>query len=114
MAVALKNTPDVRSPSLLDRAPIAGLVGAVYVLGCIGVLGKALPYLWWEVLGFDKESMMFSILLLMVLAAAAVGVGFVGLKVLGARAPVGTRAGVFVAVVGILIILLLTRWASLW
>jgi preprotein translocase SecE subunit len=114
MAVALKNTPDVRSPSLLDRAPIAGLVGAVYVLGCIGVLGKALPYLWWEVLGFDKESMMFSILLLMVLAAAAVGLGFVGLKVLGARAPVGTRAGVFVAVVGILIILLLTRWASLW
>jgi preprotein translocase SecE subunit len=114
MAVALKNTPDVRSPLLPDRAPIAGLVGAVYVIVCIGILGKALPYLWWEVFGFDKESMMFSILLLMVLAAAAVGLGFVGLKVLGARAPVGTRAGVFVAVVGILIILLLTRWASLW
>jgi preprotein translocase SecE subunit len=114
MAVAVKNTTEVRTASLFDRAPIASLIGAAYVIACLGVLGKALPYIWWEVFGFDESSMMFSILLLMVLTVAAAGLGFIGLRVLGARAPVGTRAGVFVAVVGILIILLLTRWASLW
>ncbi len=114
MAVAVKNTPDVRTPSLFDRMPIVSLIGAVYVIVCLAVLGKALPYLWWEIIGFDENSMMYAVLFLMVLAAAAVGLGFVGLRLLGTHAPVGTRAGIFVAVLGILLILLLTRWASLW
>jgi preprotein translocase SecE subunit len=114
MAVAVKNTPEVRTPSLLDRMPVVSLIGAAYVIGCLAVLGKGVPYLWWEVLGLDEASMMNSILLLMVLAAAAFGLGFVGLKLLGTWAPAGTRAGIFVAALGVLLILLLTRWASLW
>src|SRR5260370_31644371 len=114
MAVAVKNSPEVRSPSLFDRAPVLSLIGAAYVIGCVAVLGKVVPWLWWEVIGFDESIMMASILLLMVLTVAAAGLGFLGLWLLGRRAPVGTRAGIFVAVLGVLVILLLTRWASLW
>ncbi len=114
MAVAVKNAPDVRSSSLFDRMPVLSLLGAAYVIVCLAILGRALPYLWWEVIGFDEASMMYSILLLMVLAVAAAGLGYLGLRLLGNRAPVGTRAGIFVAFAGIVIILLLTRWASVW
>jgi preprotein translocase SecE subunit len=113
MALAVKNTPEVGSPSPFDRVPIVGLVGAAYIIGCLGVLGKALPYLWWETLGIG-QSATTTLLLIFVLAAAACGLGYLGLKLLGPRAAVGTRAAVFVAFLGVLLILLLTRWASLW
>src|SRR5260370_29101057 len=114
MAVAVKNSPDVRSPSLFERAPVLSLIGAAYVIGCVAVLGKVVPWLWWEVIGFDESSMMASILLLMVLTVAAAGLGFLGLWLLGRRAPVGTRARIFVAVLGVPVILPLTPWASFW
>src|SRR5260370_25151384 len=113
MAVAVKNSPDVRSPSLFERAPVLSLIGAAYVILCVAVVGKVLPFLWWEVIGFDESSMMASILLLMVLSATTVGLGFVGLRLLGPRAPAGSRAGIFVGGVGILLLLLLTRLGSL-
>ena len=38
MAVAVKNTPEVASASLLDRMAIASLAGAAYVLGTLGIV----------------------------------------------------------------------------
>src|ERR1700693_2299766 len=113
MAVAVKNTPEVGSPSPFDRMPIIGLLGAAYIIGCLGVLGFVLPQLWWEVLGLS-QSATTTLSLILVLALAAAGLGYLGLWLLGKRAPVGTRAAIFVAVIGLLLILLLTRWASLW
>src|SRR5260370_37779392 len=78
MAVAVKNSPEVRSPSLFDRAPVLSLIGAAYVIGCVAVLGKVVPWLWWEGIGFDESSMMASILLLMVLTVAAAGLCMLG------------------------------------
>jgi preprotein translocase SecE subunit len=37
-----------------------------------------------------------------------------GVRMLGPKAAPGVRAGIFVGLVGVLLILLLTRWASLW
>lgn len=114
MAVAVKTTPRASTPSPFDRMPIVSLVGAAYVIGCFGVVGLVLPYLWWEVFGLDEASMMNQVLLMLVVGLTLFGMGFVGIQLLGNRAPVGTRAGIFVAVVGVLLILLITRWASLW
>jgi hypothetical protein len=39
---------------------------------------------------------------------------WLGGKLLGTQTPPGVRAGVFVAFVGFLLVVLLTRWVSLW
>ena len=46
MAVAVKNTPEVTSASVLDRMAIASLVGAAYVLGTLGIVFYLIPSLW--------------------------------------------------------------------
>jgi len=112
MAVAVKNTPEVSSSSL-DRLPVASLVGVLYVLGSLGIVFGLLPTLWWNVLGFRPTFASASVLGVLMVAAA------LGLIVLGGRGPVvkaphGTRAGIFVGILGFLVILLLTRWVSLW
>jgi preprotein translocase SecE subunit len=49
-----------------------------------------------------------------VCVAALTALGWLGLRLLGAHAPAGSRAGIFAGLVGVLLALLLTRWASLW
>jgi preprotein translocase SecE subunit len=113
MAVAVKNPPQVGAGTL-ERLPVASLTGVVYVVGSLAVVFGLLPTLWWNVFGFSRTSFAWDSLLGVVMFAAAVGLTAFGARSLGARAPHGTRAGVFVGLVGLLLILLLTRWASLW
>jgi preprotein translocase SecE subunit len=113
MAVAVKNTPDVGS-SPFDRLPVASLVGVVYVLGCLGIVFGLLPAVWWNVLGFSRSSFAAGSLLGVLMFVAAVGLAIVGVRGLAEKAPHGTKAGVFIGLIGILFVLLLTRWASLW
>jgi preprotein translocase SecE subunit len=112
MAVAVKNTPELGNP--LDRLPVVSLVGVVYVLVCLGVVFGALPWLWWNVFHFSTTSFAAGSVLGVVMLAAAVGLVVVGARGLGTKVPHGTRAGIFVALVGLLFVLLLTRWISLW
>jgi preprotein translocase SecE subunit len=112
MAVAVKNTPDVGS-SPLDRLPAASLVGVVYVLGCLGIVFGLLPAIWWNVLGFSRTSFAAGSLLGVLMLAAAMGLTVLG-GVVGARAPHGTRGGIFVGLLGLVLVLLLSRWVSLW
>jgi preprotein translocase SecE subunit len=113
MAVAVKNPPEV-SAGALDRLPVASLVGVVYVVGALGVVFGLLPWLWWNVLGFSPTSFAAASVLGVVMLAAAVGLAAFGVRVLGAKAPPGTRAGVFAGLAGLLFILLLARWVSMW
>jgi preprotein translocase SecE subunit len=113
MAVAVKNTPDV-GPNPLDRLPAASLVGIVYVLGSLGIVFGLLPGIWWNVFGFSKTSFAAGSLLGAVMLAVALGLAILGARVVGARAPHGTHAGIFVGLLGLVFILLLTRWVSLW
>jgi len=89
----------------------------LYVIGCLGIVFYLLPSLWWPVWeGLDLARYQFvggSILGILMLAAG-VGLLYVGSRLMGPRAPVGIRAGVFVGLVGLLLVVLLTRWASLW
>jgi preprotein translocase SecE subunit len=112
MAVALKNSPDVASSSLLDRLAVVSLVGTAYVLGCIGIVFYLLPSLWW--MGFDHGSFVAMVFLGLVMLVAAAGLAVLGGRLLGPRTVPGVRAGIFFGLVGFVLVLLLTRWVSMW
>ncbi|MGH7169732.1 MAG: preprotein translocase subunit SecE [Gemmataceae bacterium] len=110
MAVAVKNTPEVESASLLDRMTIASLAGAAYVLGTLGIVFYLIPSLW-QSLGWEGNA---SLVRGLIQLAAAIGLLVFGARLLGPKAATGVRAGIFIGLLGVLLILLLTRWASLW
>jgi preprotein translocase SecE subunit len=111
MAVAVKNTPEVASPSLLDRMAVASLAGAAYVLGTLGIVFALIPSLW-QGLGWGGNTALLVRGLIQL--AALIGLVVFGTRLLGPKAAIGVRAGIFVALTGFLVVLLLTRWASLW
>jgi preprotein translocase SecE subunit len=111
MAVAVKNTPEAASASLLDRMPAAALAGTAYLLGTLGIVFYLLPSLW-QGLGWSG---IVALVVRGLLQLAALGVLLVfGARLLGSKMAPGTRAGIFAGLVGFLLVLLLTRWASLW
>jgi preprotein translocase SecE subunit len=111
MAVAVKNTPEAESASLLDRMAIASLAGAAYVVGSLGIVFALIPSLW-QSLGWGTGTSLLvrGLIQLTVL----IGLLVFGTRLLGSKAATGVRAGIFVGLAGFLLILLLTRWASLW
>ncbi len=111
MAVAVKNTPEVATASLLDRMAIASLAGAAFVLGTLGIVFYLIPSLW-QSLGWDGSTAI--LLRSLIQLGALVGLAWFGARLLGPKAVAGVRAGIVVALAGVLLILLLTRWASLW
>jgi preprotein translocase SecE subunit len=113
MALAVKNTPEV-GPSPFDRVQVASLVGVVYVVGCLGIVFGLVPTIWWNVLGFGRSSFAAASLLGVLMFAVALGLAVLGVRGLATKLPHGTRAGIAVGLAGVLLVLLLTRWASLW
>jgi preprotein translocase SecE subunit len=115
MAVAVKNPPVAGATKPLDRLPVVSLLGALYVLGTLWVVFLAVPQLWYTLTGFQPENLAGFALLTMIAAAVAAGLGYLGYRLLHAREhPPGARAGIFVVAVGLVLVLILTRWASLW
>jgi preprotein translocase SecE subunit len=118
MAVAVKNTPEAARSSPLDRLAVVSLAGVVYVLGCLGIVFKLIPSLWWSAwvpaVGAGAYPAVGWTGLIVLLVAAAGVLVVVGARLLGPRAVPGVRAGIFVGLLGALVVLLLTRWASLW
>jgi len=112
MAVAVKNPPDARTASPLDRLQVVSLIGVVYVLGCLGVVFAFIPYVWgvlWPGSSFGSMSM-----LALVMLGAAIGLILVGGRLQGPKPKLRVRAGVFVGLLFVLFAMLLTRWVSLW
>ncbi len=111
MAVAVKNTPEVASGSLLDRMAVASLAGTAYALGTLGIVFYLVPSLW-QSLGWEG---IVSVTVRGLLQLAVLGGLIVfGVRLLGPKALPGVRAGIFIGLAGFLTMLLLTRWASLW
>ncbi|MBY0526706.1 MAG: preprotein translocase subunit SecE [Gemmataceae bacterium] len=108
MAVAVKNASEEgvpQSPSMFDRLAIGSVVGALYVLGSIGIVFHGIPQLWDAMVGGAISNSFVNVaLLLVVMAAAAVGLGVLGVRLVGPNPPKGIRAGVFSAAVGLLLI----------
>jgi preprotein translocase SecE subunit len=112
MTVAVKHTPEVSSLGLFDRLAVSSLAGVVYVLGSIAVIVKGLPALWWNYLGLNQQSFPAWAILIVAMLGAAVGLVYVGGKLLGPSPPRGVRAGVFFGLVGVLFIGLIVKWVG--
>ena len=112
MAVAVKNPPVAGESSPFDRLPVVSLVGAAYVAVSLGIVLDGLPYLWRTYTGLTEIG--GNVLLGLIMLAVATGLAVLGARLFGPNRPVGARAGVFVGLVGVFVVLLLTRWASLW
>ncbi|HEY7307748.1 MAG TPA: preprotein translocase subunit SecE [Gemmataceae bacterium] len=108
MAVAVKTTPEVASAGLLDRMAIASLAGTAFVLGTLAIVFYLVPSLW------PTETIVATIARGLLQLALLVGLAVFGVRLLTPKALPGVRAGIFLGVVGFLLILLLTRWGSLW
>ena len=96
MAVAVKNTPEVASASLLDRMAIASLAGAAYVLGTLGIVFALIPSLW-QSLGWEGNTALMVRILIQL--AALVGLVVFGTRLLaggGVKSVPGVRAGMFI------------------
>jgi preprotein translocase SecE subunit len=112
MAVAVKNPPLVGSSSPFESVQVVSLLGAAYAVVCLGLVIDGLPYLWRTLTGLTDIG--GNILLGLIMLAAIVGLAVLGVRLFGKNRPAGARAGVFLGFVGFLVVLLLTRWVSLW
>lgn len=118
MAVAVKQASEpggAQSHSIFERLPYVCLLGLIYVLGSLGIVFKLLPSLLWPALvGMGLGVNAAGVILGLIMLVAATGLVYLGGKLLGPHAPPGARAGIFTCLVGMVLILLLTRWVSLW
>ncbi len=112
MTVAVKNTPELSTGNLFDRLAVTSLAGVVYVLGSLAVIFTGLPALWWNYLGLSRESFPAWALLIVAMVAAAGGLIYLGGRLLGPAAPKGARAGIFVGLIGVLIIGWIAKWIA--
>jgi len=110
MSLALKN-PETSSPGLLDRLHVGILAGVVYVLAGLAIVCALLPWLWWNVAHVPRTPLFAAVLVLVGLGLAA-GFVYAGLVGLSRYAVPGVKAGIFTALVTLLLIVLLTRGAS--
>src|SRR5262249_46458841 len=116
MAVAVKTSQGASTGSLASPT-ILSLVGVVYLLASFAIVFKLLPELWWaawESARLGPSSFVGGTVLTIVCLTVGVALLVVGARLLGPNPPTGIRAGVFVGFVGLLLVLLLARWASLW
>jgi preprotein translocase SecE subunit len=113
MAVAVKNPTEGGTSSPFDRLPVASLLGLVYLLASLAIVFKLIPSLWTQYVTANT-SVTSGLLEGLVMLLAAGVLGFVGVRLLGPRPIPGIKAGIFVGLLGIVLILLLTRWFGGW
>ncbi|MBY0229102.1 MAG: hypothetical protein K2W96_07485, partial [Gemmataceae bacterium] len=117
MAVAVKTSPGAKKDAPPADPAVQSLAGVVYLIACLALLFQVIPgFFWpaWQAAGLGKYAFQGGAVLVLLVAAAGAVCLWVGGKLLGTNAPPGVRAGVFTALVGLLAVALLARWASLW
>lgn len=117
MAVAVKTSKDARSTGILASTATLSLLGLGYLLACLAIVFLLVPKLWWDAwiyFGYKPDSVVGHTLVACLGLLIGIALLVVGGRLLGPKPPVGVRAGVFVAFVGLLGVLLLARWASVW
>lgn len=102
MAVAVKpenaaETVPQKSP--LDKLGVASLVGLAYVLGALGIVFYAIPHLWTVLFAGRPivNSFVSGALQGLTMLGAAVGLSWLGAKLVNFKPAHGLKAGVFVA-----------------
>jgi len=102
MALAVKNAMEATPQSALHRLALSSLTGLAYVLGSIAVVFYGLPRLWSVVFAQTPviNAFVTGTLLVIVMAAAAAGLIYLGLRLVNFEPAHGLRAGIFVAAAG--------------
>jgi preprotein translocase SecE subunit len=122
MTVAVKNATKSAQTRAGNALAVSSLLGAVYVVACLAVL-YGVQKAWTAVVtplflsekaiaaaaGGTAFSAVDRALLAVVLVIVAIGLAYLGRKLAGPSHPEGMRAGVFVGVLGFLVIILLVR-----
>jgi preprotein translocase SecE subunit len=122
MAVAVKTSPGARPGDTPTNPTLLSLVGVVYLVVCLALLFKFVPEMWWTVWNsielagvqfarFPVVGGTFLVLFGLLLAGAMLGLAG---RILGERSQPGVKAGVFVAFVSLLAIVLVSRWISIF
>jgi preprotein translocase SecE subunit len=106
MALALKNNPDTSTSPLLDRLSVGILAGVVYVLGSVAIVSKLIPSLWWSAFA---EGFSTLVLLGAVLLGAVALLSAIGIWLLGSHPAHGLKAGIFTALLALLLAVLISR-----
>ncbi len=119
MAVAVKNNPEARTgPSPFDRMQVVALVGVVYTLASLAIIFNVIPLVWqafWSgLLHFQGDSFASYTLQGLLMLAGAAGLIVLGGRLLGPRAQPGVRSSIFTGILGLLLVVFLTRWYSMW
>lgn len=95
--------------------PVALVVGVVYILGSLGVLFSLVPKVWWcEWLNLDRDNMGNQALLVLLELAVAGVLGYLAYRLTGPTPTPGLRAGLFVILFSLFLVILLTRLVSTW
>lgn len=116
MAVAVKTPPGNRPSEAPSSPAVLSLLGVVYLIACLALLFKIVPDLWWTVwegIGLSGYTFIGGTFLLAISLLLAFTLLGLGSRLLGPHPPEGVKAGVFVGLVGLLTVLLLTRWVSI-
>lgn len=111
MAVAVKNSPETSSGQVVNRLAVGSLAGAAYVLAGLVLIFYGLPTLWWgglHMMGQKVGTPGGWALLILIMVAVAVGWLIPGGYLASGHPVRGVRAGVFVALVGLLVAFLVT------
>jgi preprotein translocase SecE subunit len=106
MAVAVKNSSETASPGLLDRFPVASVMGVLGIYAALGVVFYAIPYMWWEALALPRTAVNYTLLVL-IAGAAFVGLVGVGIRAVSNSGREGLKASVFVGFFWVLLALIL-------
>jgi preprotein translocase SecE subunit len=108
MAVAVKNSPETASQRPLNRLAVGSLTGTLYVMGSLAIVFYGIPVVWSLLvssrLPYLQTSFVGLTLLSLLMLGAAAALSFMGVRLIGADPPRGVRAGIFVGIVGVLLI----------
>jgi preprotein translocase SecE subunit len=113
MAVAVKNEKKAAQARSENALAVSSLLGAIYVMASLALLFYALPRIWTSAITpfFLAEGQAVSAvdraLLALALVVVAAGLAVLGRTLAGATQPAGMRAGVFLAVLGFMAVVLL-------
>src|SRR5262245_47993826 len=103
MAVAVKHEPEATSRPV-NRLAVGSFLGIAYIVGSIAVVFHAIPALWWQLVADQMNKFVAGSLLFMIVMTAAAAAVALGLVLLHRNPIHGLRAGIFVGLVGLLLI----------
>src|SRR5262249_53859187 len=111
MALAVKNATEATPESPFERLAISSLAGLAYVVGSLALVFYAIPWIWGELFPLERPLLnpfVSGAVMIVLMVAAVVGLSYLGMRLVNFDPPHGLRGGIFVAGLGVVLILTAT------